>query len=295
MSWITAPFEFGFFPRALLAGVLVGAMCGALGVFVILRRMSYIGRGLSQSVLGGVAVALLVGQGLYVGAAAATVLSALLISWVGRQPGLHTDAGIGIVSTAMFALGVVVLSANRGLEVNMSNLLFGNVLGVAATDLLILAAVAATIAAALIILFKPLVFTTVDTDVASAHGVRTSAMEAFYNLAVAGAVVVSVCVVGVLLIAAALVVPAAAARLLTRSFGPLIALAAFIGTASSVVGLYVSYYANLASGPSIVLTATTVFAAVAATTAAKTTVAHRRARRDHAARHDIPADRTVPK
>jgi ABC-type Mn2+/Zn2+ transport system permease subunit len=282
VSWITAPFEFAFFPRALLAGTLVGAMCGSLGVFVVLRRMSYIGHGLSQSILGGVAVALLVGQGLYVGAAAATLLSAVLINWVGRRPGLHTDAGIGIVSTAMFALGVVVLSANRGLEVNMSNLLFGNVLGVTNTDLAVLGVVAAAVAAMLFVLFKPLVFATVDLEVASAHGVRTTAMEIAFNAATAAVVVVSVRVVGVLLIAAALVVPAAAARLVMRSFGPLVAVAALTGAAASLVGLYVSYYANLASGPSIVLTATAAFAVVAAVTTGTASFAHRRAR--HASR-----------
>ena len=282
MNWILDPFEFAFFPRALLAGVLVGAMCGALGVFVILRRMSYIGHGLSQSVLGGVAISLLLGQGVYVGAIGATLLSALAINWVGRRRGLHADAGIGIVSTAMFAAGVVVISANRNLSVNLNNLLFGNVLGVAPSDIVVLVAVAAAVAAGLMMLYKPLVFTTFDPTGASAQGVRTGLMEIVFNVATAAVVVVSVRVVGVLLIAAAIVVPAAATRLLARSFGPLLIGSTLLGAVTALVGLYISYYANTASGPSIVLTATAVFVAVATVTAISASTVTRRARRTHA-------------
>ena len=282
MNWLTAPFEFAFFPRALIAGALVGAMCGALGVFVVLRRMSYIGHGLSQSVLGGVAVALLLGQGVYVGAAAATLLSAFAINWVGLRRGLHADAGIGIVSTAMFAAGVVVISANRDLEVNLNNLLFGNVLGVTPSDVLVLAVVAAVVTAGLFLLYKPLLFTTFDQAVASAQGVRTGAMEVAFNVATAAVVVVSVRVVGVLLIAAALVIPASATRLVARSFGPLLVGSSLLGSAAAVVGLYASYYANTASGPSIVLTGTAVFVFVAAGSALTASATTRRARRSHA-------------
>lgn len=282
MNWILGPFEFAFFPRALLAGVLVGAMCGALGVFVILRRMSYIGHGLSQSVLGGVAISLLLGRGVYAGAVGATLLSALAINWVGRRRGLHADAGIGIVSTAMFAAGVVVISANRDLSVNLNNLLFGNVLGVAPSDLVVLVAVATTLAVGLVMLYKPLVFATFDPIGASAQGVRTGLMEIVFNVATAAVVVVSVRVVGVLLIAAAIVVPAAASRLLARSFGPLLVGSTVLGAVTAVVGLYISYHANTASGPSIVLTSAAVFAAVATITAISASTVSRRARRRHA-------------
>ena len=285
MSWLTDPFAFDFFPRALLAGALVGLMCGTLGVFVVLRRMSYIGHGLSQSVLGGVAVALLLEQGVYVGAAGATLLAALAINWVGRRRGLHPDAAIGIVSTAMFAAGVVVISANRGLAVNLPNLLFGNVLGVGAGDIAVLAVVALLLAAALFVFYKPLVFATFDPAVASAHGVRAGAMELVFNVATAAVVVVSVRVVGVLLIAAAVVVPAAVGRLMTRSFGPLLATGAGVGVVTAVVGLFVSYHGNVASGPSIVLTGTVVFVVAALVTSMSAGSAVRRARRQYARPH----------
>jgi ABC-type Mn2+/Zn2+ transport system permease subunit len=283
MSWLTDPFAFAFFPRALLAGALVGLMCGTLGVFVVLRRMSYIGHGLSQSVLGGVAVALLLGQGVYVGAAGATLLAALAINWVGRRRGLHADAAIGIVSTAMFAAGVVVISTNRGLAVNLPNLLFGNVLGVGTGDIAVLAVVAVLLAATLFVFYKPLVFATFDPAVASAHGVRAGAMEIVFNIATAAVVVVSVRVVGVLLIAAAVVVPAAVGRLVTRSFGPLLATGAGVGVVTAVVGLFLSYHVNVASGPAIVLTGTVVFAVAALATSLSAGSAVRRARREYAA------------
>ncbi|HWH33451.1 MAG TPA: metal ABC transporter permease, partial [Egibacteraceae bacterium] len=105
MNWLTEPLSYGFFARALVAGVALGAVTGAVGAFVVLRRMSYIGHGLSHSLLGGIAVSLALGHGVYLGAAAATVVSALLIDRVSRRPGLAADAAIGIVTTAMFALG----------------------------------------------------------------------------------------------------------------------------------------------------------------------------------------------
>jgi ABC-type Mn2+/Zn2+ transport system permease subunit len=252
------PFAYAFFGRAMAAGILIGAMCGALSSFVVLRRMSYIGHGLAHAVLGGVGVGVAFGVDLYVGAAAATVLAALLIDRVTRRRGLHADAAIGIVTTAIFAVGVATLSIVPT-RVNVEALLFGNILGVDRVDLWVAAGIGTAFAAVLFVLYKPLVLTTFDPEVAAVHGVRTGIVELVFSLTTAAVVVASVRVLGVLLIAAAVVVPAAAARLVTRSFGVMLLVATVIGVASSVVGLYASFHVNVPSGPTIVLAGSGVF------------------------------------
>jgi ABC-type Mn2+/Zn2+ transport system permease subunit len=271
------PFAYAFFGRAMVAGVLVGAMCGALSSFVVLRRMSYIGHGLAHAVLGGVGVGVAFGVDLYVGAAAATVLSALLIDRVARRRGLHADAAIGIVTTAIFAIGVATLSI-LPTRVNIEALLFGNILGVDRTDLVVAAVIAVGFAAVLVALYKPLVLTTFDPEVAAVHGVRTGAVELVFSLTTAAVVVASVRVLGVLLIAAAVVVPAAAARLVTRSFGVMLVVATAIGVGSSVVGLYTSFHVNVPSGPTIVLAGSAVFTVAFLVTALRDRSAVARAR-----------------
>lgn len=266
MSWLIDPFAFGFFARALAAGVVVGAVCGALGVFIIVRRMSYIGMGLSQAVLGGVAVSQAIGLGVYPGAAAATGVAAGAIERIRRRTGLHADAAIGLVATSLFALGVAVISANRSRELNVTNLLFGNVLGVSDADLVLAAGTAVAFAVLLWLFYKPLVFTTYDPVVARAHGVNTSAVEVAFYLAIAAVVIVSLRVMGVLLIAAALIIPASTARLAGTTFRGVLGMSTSMGAISGVVGLYISYYADIASGPAIVLTNTLVFGAVYAIT-----------------------------
>jgi ABC-type Mn2+/Zn2+ transport system permease subunit len=261
VRWLLDPFAYGFFVRALAAGLVVGAMCGAVSVLVVLRRMSYIGHGLSHSVLGGVAVALAVGADLYLGAAVATVVSALLIHRIARVRGLHADAAIGVVTTALFAIGVVVVSMTGAGRMSTEALLFGDVLGVTRSDLLVVTGAAVVVFGLLFAYAKPLLLVTFDPAVAPAHGVRTGYVEVLFNLLVAGVIVVSVRVLGVLLIAAAVVIPAAAARLVTASLGRMFALATGVGVAAGLIGLYASFYVDAPSGATIVLTATALFVA----------------------------------
>jgi ABC-type Mn2+/Zn2+ transport system permease subunit len=271
------PFAYAFFGRAMLAGVLVGAMCGALSTFVVLRRMSYIGHGLAHAVVGGVGVGVAFGVDLYIGAAAATVVSALLIDRVARRRGLHADAAIGIVTTAIFAIGIATLSIVPT-RVNLEALLFGNILGVDSTDLAVAATIGLVFAGVLVLLYKRLVLTTFDPEVAAVHGVRTGMIELAFSLVTAAVVVASVRVLGVLLIAAAVVVPAASARLLTRSFGAMLVVATGIGLGSSVVGLYASFHVNVPSGPTIVLAGSIVFLAAFVATAVRDRAALARTR-----------------
>ena len=267
MTILLEPFEFAFFTRALVAVILIGALCGALGGFVLLRGLSYIGQGLSQSVLGGVAVSMALGLGLYTGAAVATAVATLLIDRVRRRRGLYADAAIGIVTLSLFAVGVAVISANRSREFNVTNVLFGNVLGVKSSDLLLVGAVTAMFFLVLATQYKPLLFTTFDPVVARSHGIRTGLMDALFNLCLAAVVVVSLRVLGVLLIAAALIIPAATARMATRSFAVMLPLSVALGVVGGVVGLYLSYYVDIASGPAVVLVHAALFTVTAVTTA----------------------------
>lgn len=258
MSWLADPLTYGFFVRALAACLLIGAMCGALSVFVVLRRASYIGHGLAHSVLGGVAVGAALGWGIYPGAIVATLLSALLIDRVARQRGLHADAAIGTVTTAMFAIGIVVVSTT-GSTMSTEAILFGNVLGVTTGDLWLAAGAATVFTVVLFVLHKPLLFVTFDPEVARVSGVRAGAIEALINLLTAMVVIVSVRVLGVLLIAAAVVIPGALARIVTRSFAPMLALATAVGIGAGVLGLYASFHVDVPSGPAIVLVAAAAF------------------------------------
>jgi ABC-type Mn2+/Zn2+ transport system permease subunit len=274
---IAEPLGFAFFVRALGAGVLVGALCGSLSTFVVLRRMSYVGHGLAHAVLGGVGIGLALGLDLYLGAALATVTSALLIARVARRPGLHADAAIGIVTTAVFAAGVAALSLVPS-RISVEALLFGSILGVGRVDLAVAGGVALVFAAVLFLRYKAIVFATFDPDVAAVQGVPVARVEVVFHLLTAAVVVASVRVLGALLIAAAVVIPAATARLATRSLGTMLALATVLGVAASVVGLYGSYHLDVPSGPSIVLAGAAGFTVVFAVTGARSRLGLARAR-----------------
>ena len=267
---LTEPFTYAFFGRAMVAGVLVGALCGALSVPIVLKRMSYVGHGLAHSVLGGVAVGVALGADLYVGAVVATVLSAVLIDRVAARRGLNHDAAIGIVTTAAFALGIAVLAVVPT-RLNLEAVLFGNILGVDTRDLVVTAGVALVATVVLFVTYKRLVLVVFDPEVAAVHGVPVRRIELLLNLLTAAVVVASVRVLGALLIAAAVVLPAAGARLVTRSFAGLVGTAVALGTAASVLGLYTSYHLDVPSGPAIVLVGTLGFlvAYVASGTAAR--------------------------
>jgi ABC-type Mn2+/Zn2+ transport system permease subunit len=259
VNWLSEPLGYAFFVRGLIAGLALGAATGAVGVFVVLRRMSYIGHGMSHSLLGGIAVALALGHSVYLGAAAATALSALLIDRVSRARGLGGDAAIGIVTTGMFAFGVAVLGWAQASGATAESLLFGSVLGVRALDMAVALAGSAAVGVVLFTAWKRLVFTAFDPVVAAVQGVRTAWTQALLNLLVAGVVVVGVRLLGVLMIAAAVVIPAAAARLLSHRIGRVLGLAALFGALSQVAGLYVSWHADVPSGAAVVLLAVLLF------------------------------------
>jgi ABC-type Mn2+/Zn2+ transport system permease subunit len=253
------PLTYVFFRRALLASLLVGALCGLVGVYIVLRRMSYIGHGLSHAVFGGAVISYLMQTNFYVGAGLWGVASALLINEIASRRKLGADAAIGIVTTASFAIGVAGISSQRRFTRNFEAALFGNVLGIAPADLWMIAGVAVVSILGILLLYKPLLFSTFDEEVAEVYGVPTRWVNTLFSLILAAVIIASMQVMGVTLIAAALVIPASAARLLTQRFGPLLCLASALGAGVSVLGMYASYYLDLASGATIVLFGTALF------------------------------------
>jgi manganese/iron transport system permease protein/iron/zinc/copper transport system permease protein len=258
-AFLLEPLTFAFFRRALLASCLVGALCGVVGVYIVLRRMSYIGHGLSHAVFGGAVISYLLQVNFYLGAGLWGMASALLINTVAQRRRLGADAAIGIVTTASFAVGVAGISHQRRFTRNFEAALFGNVLGITPADLWMIAGVAIVAIAGIVMLYKPLLFSTFDQEVAEVYGIPTHWVDAVFALILAAVILVSMQVMGVTLIAASLVIPASAARLLTQRFDRLLWLASLIGAGVSVLGMFASYYLDLASGASIVLIGTAIF------------------------------------
>jgi ABC-type Mn2+/Zn2+ transport system permease subunit len=262
IEFLREPLNYEFFRHGLIAATLAGALCGLMGVYIVLRRMSYIGHGLSHAVFGGAVVSALMGWNFFLGAGAWGFLSALLIQGTARRRNIGADAAIGVITTASFALGVALISKSRAFEKNFESALFGNILGVTPEDLIAIGLVSAVVAMAVFFGYKQLLFATFDPEIAPIYGVPTRWVDAAFALALAATIVVCMNVVGVTLIAAAIVIPPVSARLLTNSFGPLALLSTALGAACGFFGMFVSYYWDVASGPAIILLAAAAFGAV---------------------------------
>jgi ABC-type Mn2+/Zn2+ transport system permease subunit len=262
MELLLEPLRYTFFQRALLASFLVGALCGLIGVYIVLRRMSYIGHGLSHAVFGGAVISYLLQVNFYLGAGLWGVMSALLINEVALRRKLGADAAIGIVTTASFAIGVAAISRHRRFTRNFEAALFGNVLGIMPADLWMIAGVTLAAALSIFLLYRPLLFSTFDTETAEVFGVPTRWVNTLFALLLAAVVIVAMQVMGVTLIAAALIIPASTARLLTDRFARLLGLATVFGAATGMLGMFASYYLDMASGATIVLIGTGVFTLV---------------------------------
>lgn len=259
MEFLLEPLTYQFFQRALLASFLTGALCGLVGVYIVLRRMSYIGHGLSHAVFGGAVVSYVLQLNFYLGAGLWGIASALLINAVAQRRQLGADAAIGIVTTSSFAIGVAVISQQRRFTRNFEAALFGNVLGITSTDVWMIGAVALAAVLGVVALYKPLLFSTFDEETAEVYGVPTRWVNALFSLMLAAVIIVGMQVMGVTLIAAALVIPASAARLLTHRFARLLWLSSALGAAMSMLGMYASYHLDMASGATIVLVGTGMF------------------------------------
>lgn len=261
MSWFIDPLrDYEFFRNAVIAGSLAGALCGLVGVYVVLRRMSYIGHGLSHAIFGGAVASYVLQVNFFLGAGLWGLLAALLINSIGRRRQIGADAAIGIVTTASFAFGVALISSVHRYTVNFDAALFGNILGVSGGDVVVLAGVTVAVAAVIFLRYRSLLFATFDPEVAGAYGVNVRALDALFALILAATVVSTMRILGVTLIAAMIVTPAIAARLLTDSFARMLGISTLTGALCGVTGMYLSFYLGPASGATIVLVATAIFA-----------------------------------
>jgi manganese/iron transport system permease protein len=259
MNWLTEPFALGFMQRSLAASVIVGVVCSVIGCYIVLRSMAFLGDALAHAILPGVAIAYLVGANLLAGALVAGVIVAVGISFVTRAGTVREDTAIGIFFAAALALGVVLISTMDAYAVDLTHVLFGNVLGVSATDLYISGGLAVVVLGAVALLYKRLLVVSFDPVLGQTLGLRTHSLRTGLFLMLAATIVVSLRTVGVALVAAMLVTPPAAAYLLTRRLPAMMAVSALIGVVSAIGGLYVSYYLDVASGGAMVLVATGIF------------------------------------
>ncbi len=262
MHWVTDPFVLEFMQRALAASLIVGVLCSVLGCFVVLRAMAFLGDALAHAILPGVAVAYLLGGNLFVGALVAALVVAAGIALFSRRDGVKEDTAIGILFAAALSLGVVLISTVRSYATDLTHILFGNVLGVSPADLWLTGLLALGVLVVLLLFYKEFLVSAFDPVLAHVLGRRPELFRSVMLVLLALTIVVSLQTVGVGLVAALLVTPAATANLLTRRLPAMMAVAALIGAASSVTGLYLSYYLDVASGAAVVLTATAVFVVV---------------------------------
>jgi ABC-type Mn2+/Zn2+ transport system permease subunit len=245
----------------------------------VLRRMSYIGHGLSHSVFGGAVISYVMGWNFYLGAGAWGVASAALIGWTARRRQIGADAAIGIVTTAAFAIGVAIISRARRFTRNFDAALFGNVLGTTPEDVFVIVGVTVLVLVLIFFSYKQLLFMTFDPEVAPLYGVPDRGVDAMLSLILAATVIASMQILGVTMIAASIVVPAVSARLLTDSFPRMLLLAAAIGVLCGLVGLLLSYYLDVAPGATVVLTAASTFLVVLTATSLRRRLRKERARR----------------
>ncbi|MBA3764142.1 MAG: metal ABC transporter permease [Actinobacteria bacterium] len=262
MNTLLEPFQYGFFRHATLVAVIAGALCGLVGVYVILRGMSYIGHGLSHAIFGGAVASYALGFNFYVGALSWGFVSALLINRVSRRRAIGADAAIGVVTSASFAIGIAIISVIGTFTRNFEAALFGNVLGVTIVDVWLVAAVGVGAAAVVFLRYRQLLFSTFDPEVAQMSGVNTAVTDILLAIILASTIASTMTVLGVTLIAATLVIPPVIARLLTDSFHRMLFLSVGIGASCGFIGVYLSYYLNWSSGASVVITAATVFVVV---------------------------------
>ncbi len=258
MNWLIDPFRYSFMQSAALAGVLVGVTCAVLGVYVVLRRMAFIGDALSHTILPGLVIAYLQNMNLFIGAIVAGMLTALGIGWLSRRREIREDTAIGILFTGMFALGVLLISTVHSFR-DFTHMLFGYILGVTNGQLIVIAVIAAIVVSALAILHKEFELASFDPTHAEVIGLSADRIRTILLLLMALSVVGAIQAVGVVLTSALLVVPAAAASMLTQRLPAMMVIAAVIAAFSALVGLLISFHYDVASGATIVLTCIACF------------------------------------
>jgi manganese/iron transport system permease protein/iron/zinc/copper transport system permease protein len=256
------PYGFQFFRNGIVVATVAGALCGLLGVFVVLRGMSYIGHGLSHAVFGGAAASAVIGINFFIGAGVWGIISGVLIARVARRRVLGADAAIGVVTTASFALGLALMNRYGQASKSIEAVLFGSVLGVKVSDIIAVSLVAVFALAVIVVWYRKLLFSTFDPDVAQVSGVNVSVVEVVLLSLLSLTILVTMRVIGTLLISALLVIPAAAARMTTNSFSKLLWISPLIGAVTCFFGMNLSYHLDTSASATIILLDALVFIVV---------------------------------
>lgn len=259
---ISEPLTYPFMVRALLAAIMVGVLCPMVGAYMVLKGLSFFGDALAHAILPGVVITFLIGWPLAIGALAAALLAALLIGVISQRSNLQEDTAIGIVFAGAFALGVALLSTVSSFAVDLTHILFGDVLGVSPTDLWVILALGLVVIGVIVLFYKEFLVLTFDPVLALVLRLPATTLRYLLLGLIALTVVTSLQTVGIALVLAMLVTPAATARMLTRRLPAMMVVGAVLGVAANVIGLYISYYFNIASGPTMVLVATGFFGVV---------------------------------
>lgn len=263
---IFEPLQYAFMVRGLVAAILVGVVCAVMGTYVVLRGMAFLGDALAHAILPGIAVGYLVGNGarepLFWWALISAILSSLGIGAITRSTKIKEDTAIGIIFAGMFALGVALISTVRSYSVDLAHFLFGDVLGVRANDLWLIAIFGGVVILMIIAFYKEFMVLSFDPILAATLRLPARLLETLLLVLIAITIVVALQTVGVALMVAMLVTPAASAYLLTKRLPVMMGIAALIASISGVAGLYISYYLSIASGSAIVLTCTGIFGMV---------------------------------
>jgi manganese/iron transport system permease protein len=259
MDVLLEPLTFGFFVRALIASALVGIVCAVVGTYVVLRGIAFIGDAIAHAGFPGVVAAYMLSIPFYLGAAVAAVSTALAIGYVTKRGGLRQDTAIGVLFAGTFAFGVFLFSTIQGYVADLFSFLLGNVLAISPSDLVALLILGLGVMLVVALLWKELLYATFDPLGAAASGMPVDRLEYLFLALVALTIVVSLQAVGIILVVAMLITPAATAQMLTARFTRLMLVAASVGVSSAVLGLYLSYWLSVASGATIVLVETAMF------------------------------------
>lgn len=262
ISWLTDPWQYTFMQHAFLAILLVGVIGGAIGVFVILRGLAFLGDALSHAVFPGVVITFILGGNVVIGALIAAVIISLLIGAISQSDRIKNDTAIGVLFAGSFALGVALMSLQTGYVRDLNSFLFGSILGVSRSDLWLTAGVGVIALGVLLIFRREITLISFDRVFARSLGLNLWLFDQLFLVLLALAIVISLQMVGNVLVLAMLVTPAATARLLTDNLRRMIMLSSLIGALSGLIGLYISFYRGVPSGAAVVLTATVIFGLV---------------------------------
>lgn len=260
LNAILEPLQYGFMQRSLVAAILVGIICAAVGSYLMVQRLALLGDAISHSVFPGLAIAFILGIDIFIGAFVAGVTSTIIINWIRTRSPIKEDAAMGIVFSAFFALGITLITiVQKDNKIDLNHFLFGNILSITPSEILDIALVTVIVLTVIFLLYKELMFYTFDPIGATAAGLPTNLLNFGLTVLIALTIVASLKSVGVILVLAMLITPSATAYLLVTRLHQMMILGSVIGVISGITGMYLSYFFNLPSGAAIVLVAFGLF------------------------------------